>query len=131
MTARALAVVVLGALVSARWLILHANLFNDDDDASDEITRVRERSRQILKEHHDGDERKVWMSLDLALVTTKGYPKALADRVREYDARGRLPAFFLVQTQFFYEGSRSRLYLSPLEDPLGPTPWRATAPSSS
>jgi hypothetical protein len=158
----------------------------------DEITRVYERSRQSLKEHQDGDERKVWMSLDLALrpeehdtqeeldavlaralarpftrgnsifptnasrfqlelarslheardyhvlwihdyagrvggkpdpvahvVTTKGYLKALANRIREYDATGRLPAFFLFQTQFFYEGSRSRLYLSLLEDPLG------------
>jgi hypothetical protein len=158
----------------------------------DEIARVYERSRQVLKEHQDGDERKVWMSLDLALrpeqhdtqeeldaivaralarpftrgnsvfptnasrfqlelvrslheardyhvlwihdyagrvgaqpdpvahaVTAKGYLKALADRIREYDTTGRLPAFFLFQTQFFYEGSRSRLYLSLLEDPLG------------
>ncbi|HEX9189696.1 MAG TPA: hypothetical protein VGB87_21660, partial [Vicinamibacteria bacterium] len=51
-------------------------------------------------------------------VSTKGYLKALADRVREYDETGRLPAFFLFQTQFFYEGSKSRLYLSLLEDPL-------------
>jgi hypothetical protein len=52
-------------------------------------------------------------------VTLKGYLAALAKRVREYDETGRLPSFFLFQTQFFYEGSRSRLYLSLLEDPLG------------
>ena len=52
-------------------------------------------------------------------VTTKGYLGALATRIREYDDTGRLPAFFLFQTQFFYEGSKSRLYLSLLEDPLG------------
>ena len=43
----------------------------------------------------------------------------MAKRVREYDTTGRLPAFFLFQTQFFYEGSKSRLYLTLLEDPLG------------
>jgi hypothetical protein len=151
-----------------------------------------ERARDALKKHHEGDERQVWMPLDLALrpeqqdsqedvdaviaralgrpftrgnaifptngsrfqlelgrslheareyhvlwvhdyagrvggkpdpvaheVTTKGYLAALEKRVREYDNTGRLPAFFLFQTQFFYEGSRSRLYLSLLEDPLG------------
>ncbi len=52
-------------------------------------------------------------------VTTKGYLGVMARRIREYDTTGRLPAFFLFQTQFFYEGSKSRLYLSLLEDPLG------------
>jgi hypothetical protein len=52
-------------------------------------------------------------------VSTKGYLAAIAKRVREYDTTGRLPAFFLFQTQFFYEGSKSRLYLTLLEDPLG------------
>ena len=158
----------------------------------DEVAAILERSREVLKKHQDGDERKVWMSLDLALrpeqhdsqeeidavvaralarpftrgnaifptngsrfqleliralhaardyhvlwihdyagrvggkpdpvahaVTTKGYLAALAKRVAEYDDTGRLPAFFLFQTQFFYEGSRSRLYLDLLEDPLG------------
>jgi hypothetical protein len=158
----------------------------------DEIAAILERSREVLKKHQDGDERKVWMSLDLALrpeqhdsqeeidavvaralarpftrgnaifptngsrfqlelirslhaardyhvlwihdyagrvggkpdpvahaVTLKGYLAALASRVAEYDETGRLPAFFLFQTQFFYEGSQSRLYLDLLEDPLG------------
>ena len=154
--------------------------------------RMLERAREVLKKNCDGDERKVWMPLDLALrpeqqdsqeeidavvaralgrpftrgntifptngsrfqlevvrsiheardyhvlwihdyagrvggkpdpvahdVTTKGYLAAMAKRVREYDTTGRLPAFFLFQTQFFYEGSKSRLYLTLLEDPLG------------
>jgi hypothetical protein len=158
----------------------------------DEIARLLDRARELLKEHQEGDERKVWMSLDLALrpeqhdsqeeldavvaralarpftrgnaifptngsrfqlelvrslyaardyhvlwihdyagrvggqpdpvahdVTVKGYLGALAKRVAEYDATGQLPAFFLFQTQFFYEGSKSRLYLTLLEDPLG------------
>jgi len=158
----------------------------------DEIALFLDRVREALKKNYEGDERKVWMSLDLALrpeqhdtqeeidavvaralgrpftrgnslfptngsrfqlelvrsiyeardyhvlwihdyagrvgtkpdpvahaVTTKGYLGALATRVREYDDAGRLPAFFLFQTQFFYEGSKSRLFLSLLEDPLG------------
>jgi hypothetical protein len=158
----------------------------------DEIAGVFDRMREALKRHHDGDERKVWMPLDLALrperhdsqeeidavvaralgrpftrgnaifptngsrfqlelirslheardyhvlwihdyagrvqgkadpvtleVSTKGYLLAMTKRIREYDETGRLPAFFLFQTQFFYEGSQSRLYLSLLEDPLG------------
>jgi hypothetical protein len=158
----------------------------------DEVTRTLDRAREVLKKNYEGDERKVWMPLDLALrpeqqdsqedidavvaralgrpftrgnaifptngsrfqlelvrslyeardyhvlwihdyagrvggkpdpvahaVTTKGYLGALATRVREYDDTGRLPAFFLFQTQFFYEGSKSRLYLTLLEDPLG------------
>ncbi len=157
----------------------------------DEIGGMLERVREVLKKHLEGDERKLWMSLDLALrpeqhdsqaevdavvaralarpftrgnaifptngsrfqleairslhdardyhvlwihdyagrvggqpdpvaheVTVKGYLAALTRRVREYDETGRLPAFFLFQTQFFYEGSRSRLYLTLLEDPL-------------
>jgi hypothetical protein len=158
----------------------------------DEIARLLDHAREALKRHQEGDERKVWMPLDLALrpeerdtqaeldavvaralgrpftrgnaifptngsrfqlelvrslheardyhvlwvhdyagrvggkpdpvahlVSTTGYLAALAKRVGEYDATGRLPSFFLFQTQFFYEGSGSRLYLSLLEDPLG------------
>jgi len=158
----------------------------------DEITRMLDRAREVLKKNYDGDERKVWMPLDLALrpeqqdsqedidaivaralerpftrgnsifptngsrfqlelvrslyeardyhvlwihdyagrvgtkpdpvahaVTTKGYLGVMERRIREYDTTGRLPAFFLFQTQFFYEGSKSRLFLSLLEDPLG------------
>jgi phosphatidylserine/phosphatidylglycerophosphate/cardiolipin synthase-like enzyme len=157
----------------------------------DAIVDTFELGRTRIKDHWEGDERKVWMPLDLALrpeqhdtqeeldaivaravgrpflpgtstfptnaarfqlelvrsireardyhvlwihdyagivdgkpdpvalaVSTKGYLEALADRVREYDETGRLPAFFIFQTQFFYEGSKSRLYLSLLEDPL-------------
>jgi hypothetical protein len=158
----------------------------------DEVTRILDRARDVLKKNYEGDERKVWMPLDLALrpeqqdsqedidavvaralerpftrgnaifptngsrfqlellrslqeardyhvlwihdyagrvggkpdpvahdVTVKGYLRAMAKRIREYDTTGRPPAFFLFQTQFFYEGSRSRLYLTLLEDPLG------------
>ena len=33
----------------------------------DEITRMLERAREVLKKNYEGDERKVWMPLDLAL----------------------------------------------------------------
>ena len=33
----------------------------------DEITRMLDRAREVLKKNYDGDERKVWMPLDLAL----------------------------------------------------------------
>ena len=46
------------------------------------------------------------------------YLKTLAERVREYDTTGRMPTFMIFHTQFFYEGSRSRLFLSLLEDPM-------------
>jgi hypothetical protein len=157
----------------------------------DEIVKTLERVRGATKEHWQGDERKVWLPLGLALrpeqrdsqeeidavvaralgrpftrgnaifptnaarfqiellrslhatrdyhvlwihdfagrvagqpdsvahrVSTQGYLKAMADRVREYDTTGHLPSFFIFHTQYFYEGSGSRLYLSLLEDPL-------------
>lgn len=46
------------------------------------------------------------------------YIKTLAKRVREYDETGRMPAYMIFHTQFFYEGSKSRLFLSLLEDPM-------------
>ena len=52
-------------------------------------------------------------------ITVEGYLRTLAERVRQYDETGRLPIYMIFQTQFFYEGSQSRLYLSLLEDPMG------------
>ncbi|MGD8897624.1 MAG: hypothetical protein PVJ73_16450, partial [Acidobacteriota bacterium] len=46
------------------------------------------------------------------------YLKALARHVREYDETGRLPTFMIFHTQFFYDGSGSRLFLTLLENPL-------------
>ena len=47
------------------------------------------------------------------------YLKTLARHVREYDETGRLPTFMIFHTQFFYDGSGSRLFLTLLENPLG------------
>jgi hypothetical protein len=46
------------------------------------------------------------------------YLETLAEHVRRYDETGRLPTYMIFHTQFFYEGSGSRLYLSLLEDPM-------------
>lgn len=54
----------------------------------------------------------------IAHAVSVEYLKTLARRVREYDETGRLPAFMIFHTQFFYDGSGSRLFLSLLENPL-------------
>ncbi|MCG6927778.1 MAG: hypothetical protein LJF30_21040 [Acidobacteria bacterium] len=46
------------------------------------------------------------------------YLETLAEHVRRYDETGRMPTFMIFHTQFFYEGSGSRLFLSLLEDPM-------------
>lgn len=52
-------------------------------------------------------------------TTVKGYLRALTEGVRAYDRTGRMPIFMIFHTHYFYEGSKSRLFLSLLEDPLG------------
>ena len=156
----------------------------------DRLCDLMERARKLTKDHWDGDERKVWLPLTLAvrdkdhdsqeeldalierapqrpfergntvLPTTASrfqlelvrsirsaedyhvlwihdfagkvdgepdsiahavsvnYIKTLAERVRQYDETGRLPAYMIFHTQFFYEGSGSRLFLSLLENPM-------------
>lgn len=156
------------------------------------LTAVVEDGRRRLSAHWDGDERDVWLPLDLALrpdehdsqaeldaiieravgrtftqgnvfyptnasrfqiellrslqaaedyhvlwihdfagrvsgkpdpvaheTAVTGYLRALTEGVRAYDRTGRLPVFMILHTQFFYEGSHGRLFLSLLEDPLG------------
>jgi hypothetical protein len=46
------------------------------------------------------------------------YLKTLAEHAREYYETRRMPSFMIFHTQFFYEGSKSRLFLSLLEDPM-------------
>jgi hypothetical protein len=54
----------------------------------------------------------------IAHAVSVEYLKALTRNVREYDETGRMPAFMIFHTQFFYDGSKSRLFLSLLEDPM-------------
>jgi len=54
----------------------------------------------------------------IAYAVSVEYLKTLAERVRRYDQTGRMPTYMIFHTQFFYEGSHSRLFLSLLEDPL-------------
>ena len=46
------------------------------------------------------------------------YLKTLTRHVRAYDETGRMPTFMIFHTQFFYDGSESRLFLTLLENPL-------------
>lgn len=46
------------------------------------------------------------------------YLATLTERVRAYDRTGRLPTYFILLDQFFYEQRRSRLWMTLLEDPL-------------
>jgi hypothetical protein len=46
------------------------------------------------------------------------YLATLTERVRAYDRTGRLPTYFILLDQFFYEQRGSRLWMTLLEDPL-------------
>ncbi len=52
------------------------------------------------------------------LVATHAYLTALRDRVREYDATGRLPLYIVLLDQHYFEQNRSRELLRFLQDPL-------------
>jgi hypothetical protein len=47
-----------------------------------------------------------------------GYLTTLAERVEAYDSTGTLPLFFIFHDQHYYEGRKSRLLMTILEDPL-------------
>ena len=47
-----------------------------------------------------------------------GYLKALTERVRAYDATGKLPVYMIFLDQNFYEPNAGRIWMSFLEDPL-------------
>jgi phosphatidylserine/phosphatidylglycerophosphate/cardiolipin synthase-like enzyme len=47
-----------------------------------------------------------------------GYLTALAERVEAYDSTGTLPVFFIFHDEHYYEGRKSRLLMTILEDPL-------------
>jgi hypothetical protein len=46
------------------------------------------------------------------------YLGTLTQRVREYDATGRMPTYMIIIDQWFYEVNRARTWLTLLEDPL-------------
>jgi hypothetical protein len=56
------------------------------------------------------------------LVSARGYLDALTEAVRRYDERGTLPSYFIFLDQNGYETNRGRLWMTLLEDPLGPAP---------
>jgi hypothetical protein len=53
-----------------------------------------------------------------ALEVVEAYLDALTDRVVAYDRTGRLPLYFILLDQHYYEARKSRLWMTLLEDPL-------------
>jgi len=54
----------------------------------------------------------------IAHEVTLEYVRTLTRNVRRYDSTGRMPTFMIFNTEFFYDGSGGRLYLTLLEKPL-------------
>jgi hypothetical protein len=46
------------------------------------------------------------------------YIDTMTKRVREYDDRGKLPMYIILMDQFYYDGNKSRKWISLLEDPM-------------
>ena len=65
-------------------------------------------------------------------ITTEGYLKALTERVREFDATGRLPVYMILVDLNYWEANKGRLYTDVLQDPLraGPKLPRQDVPEN-
>ena len=55
-------------------------------------------------------------------ITVEGYLKALAERVREFDSTGKLPAYMILVDLNYWEVNKGRLYTDVLQDPLRARP---------
>jgi hypothetical protein len=51
-------------------------------------------------------------------MTVEAYLRALTERVRRFDATGKLPVYMVFLDQFFYEVNDGRLWMTLLENPL-------------
>ncbi len=58
----------------------------------------------------------------VSFYMTRNYLRTLASRVRRYDDVGRLPTYFILIDQHYYELSRARLWMNVLERPLSHLP---------
>jgi hypothetical protein len=54
----------------------------------------------------------------IAHAVSLEYIRTLTRHVRDYDQTGRLPTFMIFNTEFFYDGSDGRLFLTLLENPM-------------
>ena len=54
----------------------------------------------------------------IAHAVSLEYIRTLARHAREYDRTGRMPTFMIFNTEFFYDGSDGRLFLTLLENPM-------------
>lgn len=55
----------------------------------------------------------------VSAMHVREYFEVLTERVQQYDAVGRLPQYFIILDQFYYEANNGRLWMNILEDPLG------------
>jgi hypothetical protein len=55
-------------------------------------------------------------------ITVEGYLKALTERVREFDATGRLPVYMILVDLNYWEANKGRVYTDVLQDPLRARP---------
>jgi hypothetical protein len=51
-------------------------------------------------------------------MTREAYLRALTERVKRYDATGRMPVYLIFIDQYYYEVTKGKLWLEFLEDPL-------------
>ena len=54
----------------------------------------------------------------IAYAQTLNYLEAMIERVSNYDASGKLPQYFILLDQHYFEINKSRLWLRLLRDPL-------------
>ena len=63
----------------------------------------------------------------ISFYMTRDYLTTLAQRVRAYDAAGRLPTYFIFIDQHYYEIKGARMWMNFLENPLGELPKQLQA----
>lgn len=84
------------------------------------LRMIRETRRYHVLWVHDFPALTAEGRLDQASLAqvVDGYLTTLAERVEAYDSTGTLPLFFIFHDQHYYEGRKSRLLMTILEDPL-------------
>lgn len=98
------------------------------------LRMIRETRRYHVLWIHDFPALTSQGTLDEASLTqvVDGYLTTLADRVAVYDSTGTLPLFFIFLDQHYYEGRKSRLLMTVLEDPLrASAQLRSRSPSAT
>jgi hypothetical protein len=84
------------------------------------LRMIREAERYHVLWIHDFPAATSGAALDAAAFTqvVDGYLATLAYRVERYDSVGTIPQFFIFLDQHYYEGRKSHIWMTLLEDPL-------------